>query len=459
VPESGRWKSSAGDDAGLFRLLIICGIAGLATALGVRLFKLAIQAAEWLAFGWNAGSWLDAPPLLVLTVPVVGGAVVGLLLHFARIPEEPGHGVEEVIEAVALGTKVYPKRRTPLKAGIAALSLGAGASLGPEDPAVEIGGSIGELVGERSGLGRHGIQTVVAAGAAAGLSAAFHAPAAAVLFAVEVFALKLLSRTTFVVTLAVGVAFLATTVLAPGVEPALEQHSSSTLWELPLAMGLGLLGGVLSATQIRLMFWLDKAFYDWRMPPRWLKPAMGGLALGLTGLFLPELLGVGYETLERVVAGDLPVWPLLLALMAGKLVLMAVSFGSGFLGGFFAPTLFIGAMMGGAYGLAATALFPALGLEPAMFTLVGMAALLAGSVRAPLAVTLLVPALSGSYGLVPVLLVAALVGARTSRFLEADSLYTYGIVHPVDGAEPRTRDAGADPHPDVRQDPVRRTPP
>jgi chloride channel protein, CIC family len=436
-------------DQSLPRLVIACAIAGLATALAVRLFKLAIEAAEWLAFGWNGGSWLDAPPLLVLAVPILGGAVVGLLLHLGGIPEEPGHGVEEVIETVTLGTDDFPKRHTPLKAGIAALSLGAGAALGPEDPAVEIGGSIGEYVGERSGLDRDGIQTMVAASAAAGLSAAFHAPAAAVLFASEVFSIRFLSRTTLLVGLAVGAAFLITTVLGPAPEPALEGHPLGTLWELPLALGVGLLGGVLSATQIRLMYRLDKAFYDWRRPPRWLKPVIGGTFLGLGGLALPQLLGVGYDTLERVVAGDLGAWPLLLALMAGKLVLMAVSFGSGFLGGFFAPTIFIGAMMGGAYGIGAAALFPALELEPATFTLVGIAALLAGSVRAPFAVTLLIPALSGSYALVPVLLVAALVGSMTSRLIEADSLYTYGIAHPVDGAEPRTR-RGRDPQPDVR---------
>jgi len=438
-------------DRGLTRLLIACGIAGLATALGIRLFKLAIQAAEWLAFGWNAGSWMDAPPLLVLLVPILGGAAVGLLLHFGRIPEEPGHGVEEVIESVTLGTEDFPKRRTPLKAGIAAISLGAGASLGPEDPAVEIGGSIGEFIGERSGLGRDGIQTVVAASAAAGLSAAFYAPAAAVLFASEVFSIKFVSRTTLLVGLAAGVAFLVTTLLAPGPQPALEGHPLGTLWALPFAIGLGLLGGLVSATQIRLMYWLDKAFYDWRMPPRWLKPAIGGLVLGLAGLFLPELLGVGYGTLERVVAGDMGAWPLLLVLMVGKLVLMAVSFGSGFLGGFFAPTLFIGAMMGGAYGLGAAALFPALELDPASFTLVGIAALLAGSVRAPFAVALLIPALTGSYSQVPLLLLAALVGARTSRLIEADSLYTYGIAHPVDGAEPRSPTRRTDPQPDVRE--------
>jgi chloride channel protein, CIC family len=437
-------------DRGLPRLVIVCGIAGLATAVAVRLFKLAIEGAEWLAFGWNGGSWMEAPPLVVLVVPIVGGAVVGLLLHLGRIPEEPGHGVEEVIETVTLGSDAYPKRRTPLKAGVAALSLGAGASLGPEDPAVEIGGSIGEFVAERGGLGWDGIQTAVAASAAAGLSAAFHAPAAAILFASEVFSIRFLSRTTLLVALAVGVAFLVTTALSPGAEPALEGHPFSTIWELPLAIGLGLLGGLVSAIQIRLMYRLDKAFYDWRRPPRWIKPVIGGTVLALAGLVLPQLLGVGYETLERVVAGDLGAWPLLLALMAGKLVLMAVSFGSGFLGGFFAPTLFIGAMMGGAYGIGAAALLPALALEPATFTLVGIAALLAGSVRAPFAVALLVPALSGSYSLVPVLLVAALVGTWTSRLIEADSLYTYGITHPVDGSNPR-KAARRDPQPDVRE--------
>ncbi len=399
------------------RLLLLAAGMGLVVAGLILLFKQAIAGAEWLAYGWLADDWMGAPWLVVLVVPMVGGLLVGIIMHLTDKPDEPGHGVEEVIEAVTMGVRDIPTRRAPGRAAVAALSLGVGASLGPEDPAVEIG-------------------------------AAFYAPFAAVLFAIEVFALKPLSRTVAVVAMGAGVAYLVVRWVNPGPTPVIETLPLPGVWTVPLALVIGLLGGALSAALIRLLYALEHAVARWDGVPRWLKPAMGGAVLGLAGLAAPELLGIGYVTLEAVAAGELPGWELLLLFTVGKLLLMVVSFGSGFRGGFFAPSLFIGAMLGALCGVGAAAVLPGPGLEPAALATLGMAAVLAGAVRAPFTVALLIPALSGDYAQAPALLLAALAGTFVSRRLEQDSLYTYAIAHPAKEVD---YDHPPRPQRDVRQ--------
>jgi chloride channel protein, CIC family len=438
-------------------LAALAVITGGVVAVGIRIFKWMIAGAEWLAHGWLSDSWMGVGLPWLILIPVAGGLLVGAILHLASIPEEPGHGVAEVIETVTLGTEDFPERRTPLKATVAALSLGAGASLGPEDPAVEIGGSIGHVAGRKAGLSQDSIQAFVAVGGASGLAAAFHAPLAAMAFAVEVFALRPLSRTMGLVVAGVVSAYLLTRVMAPTATPSVPAYAGPGGWELALCVGLAALGGVLSAGQIRLMYSLEFAVIGWRAVPRWLKPALGGLVIGLVGLLLPELLGIGYGTLERILAGADFTFAFLLTLAIVKMVLMTVSFGTGFLGGFFAPSLFIGAALGGAWGTLAADLLPALELSPSRFAAAGMVAVLAGSVRAPLSAVLLILALSGSYAIAPLLVVAAVVGYATSRGLERHSLYTYGISHP-EGKGPGSDDetigvAGPDgPQSDVDDD-------
>ena len=413
-------------------LLVVAAAVGLAAAAGVWLFKRAIDAAEWLSHGWAAESWSAAPPLLVFLAPVAGGLLVGVILHLRRIPEEPGHGVSEVIEAVTLGVHEFPERPTPTKAAVAALSLGSGAALGPEDPAVEIGGSLGEAIGRKTGLDHDSVQSLVAAGAAGGIAAAFLAPLAAVAFAVEVFSLRLLSRTVAAVALAAVAAFLLTRWIVPATEPAVPAPPVHGVGEVALCAVLGAAAGAVSALLIVAMYRVEHAVVRWSAAPRWAKPALGGVVLGAAGVALPELLGIGYGTIDEILSGTRTAVAMLLLLAAGKLALMVVSFGSGFLGGFFAPSLFIGAALGAAFGTGARTLFAGIEAEPAAFAAAGMAAMLAGSVRAPFAAVLLVVALGAGWGMLPHLLAAALASFGVSRALEKHSLYTYGIEHPLE---------------------------
>jgi chloride channel protein, CIC family len=412
------------------RLWIVAAVVGIVSAFAVLLFHGAVSAAEWLSHGWYADSWPEVPALAILFIPIVGGLIVGVLLHLARLPPDPGHGTAEVIEAVALGLEDYPERKTPLKAGAAVISLGSGAPLGPEDPVVEIGGSAAHFLGRKAGLSEQGVQSVVAAGAAAALAAAFHAPLGALVFAAEVFGLRVISRTTALTALTIAVAYATIRLL--GVSPALSipAHGFTTAWELPLCLLLGALLGALAAGQIRLMYSIEFAMLRLRAVPRWVKPVLGGAAIGLAGLFLPQVVGIGYDTLESLLEGALPVWWLLLALGFVKAALVAVSFGTGFLGGFFAPSFLVGASFGALFGVAALAALPLHELQPATFALVGMFAFLAGVVRAPFAAVLITLERTGSLEVLPIVGIAVFAAYRTSHLLEHHSLYTYGIEHP-----------------------------
>ncbi|TVP50393.1 MAG: chloride channel protein [Gemmatimonadales bacterium] len=408
-------------------------VLGAATAVGVWLFKQTVYLIATGGWGWvdPAGPLWMRWPLLV--VPVAGGLLVGLILHWTRSPEEPGHGVTEVIEAVKLDAEDMPYHRIGVKAPVAALSLGSGASLGPEDPAVEIGGSVGALAGARLGWSHDRVQDLVATGAAAGISAAFHAPLAAILFTVEVFGVRLPSPRMAWVAAGSLAAWTAMRVMAPDLVFRIPEQDRLTLWSLLFGVLLGVVAGAVGALLVRTMYAIQHAFLGWRSIPRWAKPGIGGVALGLVGLWLPQVLGIGYETIQGVVDGDRHGLLLLTTLLVAKLGLMALSFGSGFLGGFFAPAFFGGAVMGAMFGLGVEILVPG---DPVTFAVVGMAALLAGIVHAPLTAVLLVAAVSDNYAVVPLLLLASLIAYSVSVRLVGASAYTYPLVHPPD-AHPR----------------------
>jgi chloride channel protein, CIC family len=434
------------------RLLLLSALAGVLASLAVAGFKVVVGGMEWLAFGWSGEEWGAAPALVVLLVPALGGLVVGIALHWTGIPEEPDHGVTEVIRAATMDLEEFPHRQVPLKASLAALSLGSGASLGPEDPAVEIGGGIGEWIGRRWGLPHDSVRALVAAGAGGGMSALLYTPLAGILFSIEVFAVRVRSRVTVLIVTSAVLAYLGMRLLIP--QPPLDLQSGLPPLEplpvraLPFALGTGVLAGLLSVIQVRLSYGLRKGFVDHAQMPRWAKPAFGGLLLGVAGLFLPQLLGIGYGTIESIAGGTTLTPGLLVALLAGKMLLMGLSFGSGLLGGFFAPAFFIGTTLG-ALLAATTGGWLAPGVEHGSLALLGMAAALAGMVHAPLTAAAAVMGLSGAWGLLPFLLVACLVSHWTARRLLRGSLYTYEVSPSGSGPRTGVGDAGFGSQPDL----------
>lgn len=397
----------------------LAALVGLTSGAGIWLFKRLIEALHHLTFG-------ALPGWTALFIPIAGGLLVGGLAgRFLR--EEKIHGTAAAMQAMALfgGRLPYPK--LPVKTLAAILSIGMGASVGPEDPSVQIGANLGSMFGQVLRLSEERIRTLVAAGAASAIAAAFNAPIAGVFFALEI----LLGEAGGAGVGLILVAAVTSSVFTQAVEGAspafpVPPYALRSVWELPLYLLLGLLAGPVAAFYVRLLYWMQDFFGGWTLP-RPLRTALAGALVGLTGLFLPQVLGVGYETIGAVLTRGGFSLGLLAALLLAKLVLTPLSLGGGFFGGVFAPSLFVGAMLGGAFGLGAAALFPGLGIEPAAFALVGMAAVLAGAVHAPLTAVLLLFEMTGDYRIILPLMFSVAVSLAVSQRIARDSVYSLGL--------------------------------
>lgn len=399
---------------------------GIASGAGVWFFKLMIDLAHRLMFDLIGGALSPIGHWTVLFVPIIGGIAVGLITYYL-IKVERHHGVTSIMEAVALAGGRLRYRRMPAKALASALSIGAGASVGPEDPSVQIGASFGSMFGQWLRLSDERVRMLVAAGAAAGVAAASNAPIAGVFFAMEIILGEIGGRAFSVVVMAAVISAVFTQAVS-GAQPAFHvpPYTFNSAWELPLYLGLGLIAGPLAALYVRVLYAAKDFFHNLDVP-RWLRPAIAGAMVGVVGIWLPQLFGTGYPTIEGLFGG--PVLPvlLLIALLVAKLVLTPASIAGGFLGGVFAPSLFLGAVLGMAYGEIAQYLFPGLGIVPGAFAMVGMAAMLAGAVHAPLTAILLLFEMTNDYRIILPLMFAVVISMVVSQWIERDSVYTLGL--------------------------------
>lgn len=399
---------------------------GLLSGIGVWLFKQLIDGVRTIMFT-GLGGWLaPAGKWTIALLPVLGGLLVGLVSQYL-IGKERYHGLPAIIEACALAAGRLPYLKMPVRVATSALSIGSGASVGPEDPSVQIGANLGSMVGQWLHLSEDRMRALVAGGAAAGISAAFNAPIAGVFFALEV-VLGELNSSSFGFAAISAVISAVFTQAVSGAQPAfnIPQYSLRTIWELPLYLVLGLLAGPLAAAYIRLVFLSHKIFHGLPLPG-WSKPAVAGLLIGLAGIALPQILGVGYETIGAILANNPFPTSLLLLLLIAKLIATPISVGGGFIGGVFAPSLFLGAVLGGTFGQIAGHLFPGLGLSIPAYARVGMAAMLAGAIHAPLTAVLLLFEMTHDYRIILPVMFAVAVSLSVSRRLQKDSIYLHAL--------------------------------
>ncbi len=402
-------------------------LVGLASGVGIWLFKHLIKGVHHLTLV-DGGELLDSLGVWgVALVPMLGGLIVGLMGRYL-IGRERREGVSGIIESVALAGGRLRYRLLPAKTTAAAISIGSGASVGPEDPSVQIGSNIGSMLGQWFNLSDERVRSLVAAGAAAGIAAAFNAPFAGVFFALELILGEIGGSALSVVVMAAVVSSVFTQAVE-GPQPAFHvpAYELNSVWELGLYFGLGALAGPISALYVKLLYLAHDLFGMWRVP-RWIKPAAAGLAVGIVGIFLPEIFGVGYETIGGILNGVDKGLLFLLLLLAAKLVLTPISIGGGFYGGVFAPSLFLGAALGAAYGTVAEFLFPGLGIMPPAFAMVGMAATLAGAVHAPLTAILLLFEMTHDYRIVLPLMFAVVISMLISQRIRPESVYTLGLL-------------------------------
>jgi CIC family chloride channel protein len=350
---------------------------GLGASLAVLAFKEIIKFVHELLFGKlgslisNWGAWT------VMLMPVIGGLIVGLMRQFL-VPVERHHGVAGIMESVALAGGRLRYGRVPLKSIAAAVSIGSGASVGPEDPSVQIGANLGSFIGQKLRLSADRTRLLVAMGAASGIAAAFNAPIAGVFFAIELI-LGELTTSAFGMVVFSAVISAVTTRAILGPTPAfpIPAYDFHAPVELIFYLILGLLAAVVSVAYIQAIYRAHDWFHHSKLP-LWARPALIGALVGAVGIVFPEIFGDSYEAITEILFGRMIVAHILLILLVLKIILTSLSLGSGFMGGVFAPSLFLGAALGGAFGRLADSLFPTLIIQPSAFALVGMAAVRGG---------------------------------------------------------------------------------
>lgn len=361
----------------------------------------------------------------VCLMPILGGLVVGPLVHFL-FPGSRGHGVPEVMVSVALQGGKLKLRDGLGKMLASAISIGAGASVGREGPVIHLGATLASWLGQKLGLTTSHLRTMVGCGAAAGIAASFNAPIAGVMFALEVIIADYGMATFSPIVLSSVIA----TVIARlhlGDFPAfiVPHYTMMSAWEIPSYVLLGVLCGVTGIVFMSSVFKSEDLMA--RLPlPRYLRPVVGGAVLGLMGLAYPQVMGVGYDTMNLALLEELG-GGLMLALVGMKILATAITLGSGFSGGVFTPSLYLGAMVGGAFGVFAHQLMPAISAGPGAYTLVGMGAMAACVLGAPMASILILFELTGDYRIMLALMVCSIVASLIIHQFYKDSIYTRAL--------------------------------
>ena len=431
-------------------LVVMALVVGVGAGLGAVGFRWLILGITWLAtgheqFGQQGRVESSHLPWLgigfFVLIPIIGGVLYGpLIQRFAR--EARGHGVPEVMLAVAEnGGRIRPQV-TVVKALASALCIGTGGSVGREGPIVQVGSALASSLGQLVKMSESRLRIIVACGAAGGIAATFNAPLTGLFFGFEIILREFSLDALFATALSAVVADLVSRAFF-GSAPFFGQipHDLSIAHDsIYLLVGLlGLLAGLIGVGFKTFLYGLeDVADKLWEGRPEWAKPAAGGVALGVLLLALPQMYGVGYPVINRVIAGHYVLW-FILILMVGKVVASSLTLSIGGSGGVFAPSLFTGAAGGMAYGVAAHHLFGSVVGSPAIYAVVAMGGVFAAAAQAPLTAMASVVEMTGNFTLVLPVMLAAGIAAAVSKRLSYGSIYTTKLLRRgIDIERPRT---------------------
>lgn len=413
-------------------------LVGLGAGVGALVFRWLIDQVHRFSFEGLGNAFPFLGDYVLVLAPALGGLIVGPLIYFfAR--EAKGHGVPEVMEAVALrGGRIRPIV-VVIKSLASSITIGSGGSVGREGPIVQIGSALGSTLGQLLHMSDERIRSLVACGAAGGIAATFNAPIAGVLFAMEVILGEFTTRY-FAMVVVSSVTASVVGRIAFGNIPAFVVPSYELVspWALVFYTLMGLLAAFVAVAFTRILYLLEDLFDAWKRFPEYLKTPIGGALLGVAGLLFfranlaqgwgvpgnpVAFYGVGYETMEWALLGQGTV-PLLLALTGIKILSTSLTIGSGGSGGVFAPSLFIGSMFGGAFGHVVHGWFPTLTSTPGAFALVGMAAVFAGAARAPITSIIILFEMTDDYRLILPLMLATVISTILAEHLSKESIYT-----------------------------------
>lgn len=406
-------------------MLLLAVLVGILGGFGALLFKkliLSLQVLFWSTPNMSPDSLGAVAWYRRLLLPAAGGAIVGPLIYFlAR--EAKGHGVPEVMIAVITRNSVIRPIVVIVKSVASAISIASGGSVGREGPIVQIGAAIASTTGQMLRLHPVQLKTLVGCGVSAGIAATFDAPMAGTLFALELIVADFgLSAFTPILVSAVAATAVTRHFHGDITEFVLPLFTMVSLWEFGLYLVLGLVAGVIGFVFSRSIYLADDVFERTKIAP-WIRPACGGLLVGVAAIFYPHIMGVGYDAIRVLFDGQLALSVMLL-LVVLKIVATAITIGSGGSGGVFAPSLFIGAMLGGAFGHLVNQLFPTMTASPGAYALVGMAAVNGACTLAPLSAIIILVELTNEYAILLPLMFTVVMATFVSRRLSAESIYT-----------------------------------
>jgi len=410
-------------------LISLSVIVGLSTSFGAIAFIKLIEYFRHIFFDYSEQVMtgiIGTNNYYLPLIPMIGGLIVGPIVYkFAT--EARGHGVPEVMLAVARKGGIIRPRVAFAKSIASAICIGSGGSAGREGPIVQIGSAIGSSIGQLFKMSGSRVKILVGCGAAAGISAVFNAPIAGVIFTLEIILGDFAIKTFSPVLLASVIASVVTRTFL-GDHPAftVPSYSMVSAWEVPLYMILGGVCGSVAVLFTVTLHWTEEFFEKLKVMPM-LKPAIGGLLLGGIGIFYPQVFADGYEAIKLTLYGNMFIW-LMVILIFLKLIATSLTLGSGNSGGIFAPSLFIGAVTGGAFGFVIHSVFPDITASEGAYALVGMAALVGGTTHAPITAILIIFEMTSDYRIILPLMVAVVFSTLVARHIYKPSIYTIKLL-------------------------------
>jgi len=412
-------------------MLILAALLGFIAGFASTFFRWMIEFFESV-FSIKGFSLAGIPPqmypFLLPLMPMVGGCLIGLICKFFPNAVKE-NGVHKVMYAVALNDGKVRKRTITTCAVTSSITIGSGGSAGREGPTVQIGAAVGSALGQWLHLSTERMRVLVGCGAAAGIAASFNAPLAGVLFALEI----ILGDFTIHTFSPIIIASVIGTVTGRALEGNevtfnVPVHELVHPTEIIFYLALGMLCGIVARLFTFTYFYTQALFEEKINIPNYLKPALGGFIVGMISIVLPQILGNGYDFMEQALTGQM-FWGLAFILVFMKIMCTSITLGSGGMGGVFAPSLFVGAMLGTAFGSSVHGVFPTLTASPETYSVVGMGAVAGAVMQAPLTNILMLFELTNDYTLILPIMVSCIAASYTYQRFTKHSLYVQYLLN------------------------------
>ena len=412
-------------------MLILAALLGFLAGFASTFFRWMIEFFESI-FSVKGFSLAGIPPqtypFLLPLMPMLGGLFIGLICkYFPNAVKE--NGVHKVMYAVALNDGKVRKRTIASCAVTSSITIGSGGSAGREGPTVQIGAAVGSTIGQLLHLSTERMRVLVGCGAAAGIAASFNAPLAGVLFALEII-LGDFAIHTFSPIIIASVIGTVTGRALEGNEVTFNVpvHELVHPTEIIFYLALGMLCGIVARLFTFMYFYVQQIFEEKINMPDLYKPAIGGLIVGMVSIFMPQILGNGYDVMEQALTGQM-FWGLAFLLVFMKIICTSITLGSGGMGGVFAPSLFIGAMVGTAFGSSVHFIFPTLSASAETYSVVGMGAVAGAVMQAPLTNILMLFELTNDYTLILPIMATCIAASYTYQRFTKHSIYMQNLLN------------------------------